>query len=55
MVSHEMMGQRIGEITTRAGLAVDAKLDKTQYPINCEVTGEDVVPAHLGLHALYGE
>jgi len=50
-----MMGQRIEVITTRVGLTGNAKLDKTQYPINCEVTEEDVPPVNLGSHALYGE
>ena len=54
-MSHEMMGQRIGVIPTRAGLTVNAKLDKTQYPIYCEVTEGDVASVNLGSHALYGE
>ena len=50
-----MMGQRIEVITTTAGLTVNAKLDKTEYPIYCEVTEEDVPPVNLGSHALYGK
>ena len=54
-MGHEMVGQLIGVATTRAGLTVNAKLDKTQYPINLEVTEEDVASVNLGSHALYGE
>jgi DDE family transposase len=54
-VGHEMVGQLIGVATMRAGLTVNAKLDKTQYPINLEVTEEDVASVNLGSHALYGE
>jgi len=50
-----MVGQLIGVVTMRAGLTVNAKLDKTQYPINLEVTEEDVASVSLGSHALYGE
>ena len=54
-MGHEMVGQLIGVATMRAGLTVNAKLDKTQYPINLEVTEEDVASVNLGSHALYGE
>jgi len=54
-VGHEMVGQLIGVVTMRAGLTVNAKLDKAQYPINFEVTEEDVASVNLGSHALYGE
>jgi hypothetical protein len=50
-----MVGQLIGVATMRVGLTVNAKLDKTQYPINFEVTEEDVASVNLGSHALYGE
>ena len=40
-MGHEMVGQLIEVATMRAGLTVNAKLDKTQYPINMEVTAED--------------
>lgn len=50
-----MAGQLIGVVAMRAGLTVNAKLDKTQYPINLEVTEEDVASVNLGSHALYGE
>ena len=54
-MGHEMAGQLIWVVATRAGLTVNAKLYKTQYPINLEVTEEDVASVNLGSHALYGE
>jgi hypothetical protein len=54
-VSHEVRGQLIGVITTRAGLTVNAKLDKKQSPIIVSVTTEEMVSANLGSYASHGE
>lgn len=51
-MGHEMVGQLIGAITTRAGLTVNAKLDKRQYPINTKVTAEAMASVNLRSHAL---
>lgn len=50
-----MVGQRIGATTAREGLTVNAKQDKTQYPIYLEVIEEAVASVNLGSRALYGE
>jgi len=47
-----MVGQLIGVVTMRAGLTVNAKLDKTQYPINTKVTTEAIASVNLKSHAL---
>ena len=51
-MGHEMVGQLIGVVTMRAGLTVNAKLDKTQYPINTKVTTEAIASVNLKSHAL---
>jgi hypothetical protein len=38
-VSHEVVVQLIGATTTRAGLTVNAKLNKKEYPTNVKVIG----------------
>ena len=48
-----MVVQLIGVTTTRAGLTVNAKLDKRQYPINVEVTAEEMVSVNLGPNAFH--
>jgi len=50
-----VQGQLIGVITTRAGLTVNAKLDKNQYPINVKVTAEELASVDLGSYALHRE
>jgi DDE family transposase len=52
LVSHRVVGLLIEAITTRAGLTVNAKLDKTQYPINTKVTTEAIASVNLKSHAL---
>lgn len=51
-MSHEVVGQLIEAITTRAGLTVNAKLDKRQYPINTKVTTEAIASVNFKSHAL---
>jgi hypothetical protein len=41
--------------TGRARLAINAKLDKKQNPINVNVTTEEMVSAKLESHASHGE
>jgi hypothetical protein len=38
-VNHEVVAQLVEEITTRAGLTVNAKLDKRQHPAHMKVIG----------------
>ena len=45
----------IGVITTRAGLTVNAKLDKNENSINVKVTTEEITSENLGSYALHGE
>ena len=55
LVSHEMVGQLSGVTTMKARLTVNAKLDKSRFPINVEATAEEMASVNLGSHALYGE
>jgi hypothetical protein len=54
-VSHEVVVQLIGATTTRAGLMVNAKLNKKQYPTNVTVSAEEMASVNLEPHALHGE
>lgn len=54
-MSHEVVVQLIGATTTRAGLTVNAKLDKRQYPTNVKVSAEEMVSVNLEPHAFHGE
>ena len=54
-MSHEVRERLIGVITTRAGLTVNAKPDKKQYPINVKVTAEGLASVNLGSYALHRE
>lgn len=49
-----MVGQLSGVTTMTARLTVNAKLDKSRFPINVEATAEEMVSVNLGSHALYG-
>jgi hypothetical protein len=50
-----MVGKLIGVTTMRAGLTVNAKLDKKQNAINVKATNEELVSANLGSYASHGE
>jgi len=53
-VSHEVVVQLIGATTMRAGLTVNAKLDKRQYPTNVKVTTEEMASVNLEPHEFHG-
>jgi len=53
-VSHSVVVQLIGATRTRAGLTVNAKLDKRQYPTKVKVTTEKMVSVNLALNAFHG-
>ena len=55
LVSHEMMMQLIEATTTRAGLTVNIKLDKTQYRTNLKVSAEGMAFVNLERHAFHRE
>jgi hypothetical protein len=55
LLSHEVVGQLIGVTTMRAGLTVNAKLDKRQYPTNVKVTTEEMASLNHEPHAFRGE
>ena len=55
LVSHEVVVQLIGATTTRAGLTVNAKLNKKQYPTNVKVSAEEMASVNLEPHAFHGE
>ncbi len=54
-MSHEVVVQLIGATTTKAGLTVNAKLDKRQYPTNVKVTAEEMASVNLEPHEFHGE
>lgn len=49
-----MVGQLSGVTTMKARLTVNAKLDKSRFPINVEATAEEMVSVNLESHARYG-
>jgi len=55
VVSHAVVVQLIGATRTRAGLTVNAKLDKRQYPIKVKVTTEEMAFMNLEPNAFHGE
>ena len=55
MASHEVVVQLIGATTTRAGLTVNAKLDKRQNPTNVKMMAEAIASVNLEPHAFHGE
>jgi predicted membrane GTPase involved in stress response len=54
-VSHEMAGQLIGVTTMRAGLTVNAKLDKKQHLTNVKASAEEMASANLEPNAFHGK
>lgn len=54
-MSHEVVVRLIGATTTRAGLTVNAKLKKKQYPTNVTVSAEEMASVNLEQHAFHGE
>ena len=52
---HEVVVQLMGATRTRAGLTVNAKLDKRQYPTKVKVTTEEMVSVNLEPTAFHGE
>jgi len=54
VVSHEVVVQLMGATRTRAGLTVNAKLDKRQYPTNVKVTTEEMASVNLEPNAFHG-
>ena len=52
---HEVVVQLIGATTTRAGLTVNAKLDKKPYPTNVKVSAEEMASVNLEPHTFHGE
>jgi len=55
LVSHEVVVQLIGATRTRAGLTVNAKLDKRQYPTKVKVPTEEMASLNLEPNAIYGK
>jgi len=55
LVSHEVVVQLIGATRTRAGLTVNPKLDKRQYPTKVEVPTEEMASLNLEPNAIYGK
>ena len=54
-MSHGVVVQLIRATTTRAGLTVNAKLDKRQYPTNVKVTTEEMASVNLEPNAFHGK
>ena len=55
MVSHLVVVQLMEATRTRAGLTVNAKLNKRQYPTKVKVTTEEMVAVNLEPNAFHGE
>jgi hypothetical protein len=53
-VSHLVVVQLMGATRTRAGLTVNAKLDKRQYPTKVKVTTEEMASVNLKPNAFHG-
>jgi hypothetical protein len=53
-VSHLVVVQLMGATRTRAGLTVNAKLDKRQYPTKVKVTTEEMASVNLEPNAFHG-
>lgn len=49
-MSHEVVVQLIGATTTRAGLTVNVKLNRKQYPTNVTVSAEEMASVNLEPH-----
>jgi DDE family transposase len=54
LVSHSVVVQLMGATRTRAGLTVNAKLDKRQYPNKVKVTTEEMASVNLEPNAFHG-
>lgn len=54
MVKHEMVVQLTGATTTKAGLRINAELNKNQNPTNVKVSAEEIATVDLELHELHG-
>jgi hypothetical protein len=53
-VSHSVVVQLMGATRTRAGMTVNAKLDKRQYPTKVKVTTEEMASVNLEPNAFHG-
>jgi hypothetical protein len=53
-VNHEVVAQLVEEITTRAGLTVNAKLDKRQHPAHMKVMAVETASVKLGSYVSHG-
>ena len=53
-MSHLVVVQLMGATRTRAGLTVNAKLDKRQYPTKVKVTTEEMASVNLEPNAFHG-
>ena len=53
-MSHSEVVQLMGATRTRAGLTVNAKLDKRKYPTNVKVATEEMVSVNLESNAFHG-
>lgn len=54
-MSHSVVVQLMGATRTRAGLTVNAKLDKRQYPTNVKVATEEMVSVNPALNVFHGK
>ena len=54
-MSHEVRGQLIGVTTMRAGLTVNAKLDKKQHLTNVKASAEEMASGNLEPDAFHGK
>ena len=55
LVSREVIVQRIGSTTTRAGLTIRATLDTGSYPTGIKVTDAELAAVHLAPADFHGE
>ena len=53
-MSHLVVVQLMGATRTRAGLTVNAKLDKRQYPTKVKVKTEEMASVNLEPNAFHG-
>lgn len=55
LLSHQTVVKLIGSTTTRSGLKVRAKLDRTPYPPGIEVTDAELRKVDLRTHTFHGD
>jgi hypothetical protein len=55
LISHEVIVNLIGNTTTRAGLAIRARLDRRRYARGVKVTDQDLAHLNLTTAAFHGE